>query len=85
MADVMQRRDRGDYHSRREIEISERMEAARIKRMREIKDRIRSHGTDKMKAALRTAELGYGWQAVQLASWGDLSDDQAKDLTGFKR
>lgn len=77
------KRDRGEYHRERAHEISMRLDAERKKRMHALKAKIKSHGTPQMNEALKVAELGYGWRAVQLASWGHLSDLDAKILTGF--
>ena len=60
-------------------------ENARKQRMAELKTKIKLSGSHYQREALKVAELGYGWRAVQLASWGHLTDNEAKDLAGEHR
>lgn len=60
-------------------------ERMRKERMAAIKLKITLTGSVKQKEALKIAEMGYGWRAVSLASWGHLTDNEAKDLAGEHR
>lgn len=75
-------RERNRSHQRRvdAALVEARMDAERRKRMRELRAAFKDSGNKYKAAAVRTAEFGHGWQAIQLSSWGHITNDEAKIL-----